>query len=107
MIKYLPQLLAMVIAGFLSMSLSIRFGWSKKLWSLINKKLNPVYDATVWILFAAVLHITIQWVCAAAGVTNFRLITGAVIGLYLGLIPNLRNPWKKGSSENDNSGNIN
>ncbi len=95
MMKYLPQLFAMIVAGFLSMSLSIRFGWSKKLWFRINKRLNPIYDATVWILCAAFLHITIQWICASMGITNTRLITGAVIGLYLGLLPNLRNPWKK------------
>lgn len=95
MMKYLPQLLAMAFTGFISMSLSIRFGWSKKLWSLINKKLNPVYDATVWIVFAGLLHITIQWICFSIGMTNTGLITGAIIGLYLGLIPNLRNPWKK------------
>jgi hypothetical protein len=95
MMKYLPQLLAMVVAGFLSMSLSIRLGWSKKLWSVINRRLNPIYNATVWILFAAFLHITIQWICASMGINNTRLITGAAIGLYLGLIPNLRNPWKK------------
>ncbi len=95
MMKYLPQLLAMVIAGLISMSLSIRFGWSKKLWSLINKRLNPIYDASVWIIFAGFLHIATQWICASIGITNTGLITGAVIGLYLGLIPNLRKPWKK------------
>ncbi len=95
MMKYLPQLLAMVITGFLSMSLSIRFGWSKKLWSVINRRLNPIYDATVWILFAAFLHITVQWICASVGITNTGLITGAAIGLYLGLVPNLKNPRKK------------
>ena len=95
MMKYLPQLLAMIVTGILSMSLSIRFGWSKKLWSLINRSLNPIYNATVWLLFAAFLHITIQWVCAFMGIINTRLITGAIIGLYLGLLPNLRNPRKK------------
>ncbi len=95
MMKYLPQLLAMIVTGILSMSLSIRFGWSKKLWSLINRRLNPIYNATVWLLFAAFLHITIQWVCAFMGIINTRLITGSIIGLYLGLLPNLRNPRKK------------
>lgn len=95
MMKYLPQLLAMAILGILSMNLSIRFDWSKKLWSLINRRLNPIYNATVWILFAAFLNIAIQWICASMGITNTRLITGAVIGLYLGLIPNLKNPRKK------------
>lgn len=94
MMKYLPQLLAMAITGFISMSLSIRFGWSKKVWSMINKRLNPIYDVTVWIIFAGLLNIATQWVCAIAGITNTGLITGAVTGLYLGLIPNLRNPRK-------------
>lgn len=100
MMKYLLQLLAMAIAGFLSMSLSIRFGWSRRLWSLINRQLNSIYNATVWILIAAVLHITIQWVCASMGITNTRVITGVIIGLYLGLIPNLKNPWKKEPPDN-------
>lgn len=95
MMKYLPQLLAMSLTGFVSMSLSIRFGWSIKFWSLINKKLHPIYNVTVWIIFAGFLNIATQWVCAIAGITNTKLITGAVTGLYLGLIPNLRNPRKK------------
>lgn len=85
----LPQLLAMAVSATIFMTLSIKFGWSKRLWAIINRRLNPIYNATVWILFAAVLHITIQMVCGSLGITDSRLITGILVGFYFAFIPNL------------------
>ena len=85
----LLQLLAMAVSASIFMKLSIKFGWSKRLWAFLNRRLNPVYNATLWILFAAVLHITIQMVCGSLGITDSRLITGVVIGFYFAFIPNL------------------
>ncbi len=85
----LSQLLAMAVSGTIFMKLSIKLGWSKRLWAFINRRLNPIYNATVWIFFAAVLHITIQMVCGSLGITDSRLITGALVGFYFAFIPNL------------------
>ncbi len=85
----IPQLLTMAITGALFMTLSIKLGWSKRLWALINRRLNPVYNATVWLLFAAFLHITIQMVCGILGLTDSRIVTGAMMGFYFAFIPNL------------------
>lgn len=85
----IPQFITMAVSAFIFMNLSIKFSWSKKIWSLINKKLNPMYNATIWILFAALFHISIQWVCAALGIANTRIITGALVGFYFAFIPNL------------------
>jgi hypothetical protein len=85
----LPQLLTMAVSATIFMTLSIKFGWSKRLWAIINRRLNPIYNATVWILFAAVLHISIQMVCGSLGITDSRLITGILVGFYFAFIPNL------------------
>ena len=85
----IPQLIAMALSGALFMSISIKLGWSKRLWAAINQRLNPAYNATVWILFAAMLHITIQWVCSAIGISNTRVITGVLIGFYFAFLPDL------------------
>jgi hypothetical protein len=85
----LPQLLAMAISATIFMTLSIKLGWSKKLWATINRRLNSIYNATAWIFFAAVLHITIQMVCGSLEITDSRIITGSLIGFYFAFIPSL------------------
>lgn len=98
MVKLIPQIIAMVISAFIFMNLSIRLSWSKKLWAIINRRLNPIYNATVWILFAAIFHISIQMVCGSFGITDSRIITGIFIGFYFAFIPNLgvkKNDGKK------------
>ncbi len=85
----LPQLLVMAVSATIFMTLSIKLGWSKRLWAVINRRLNPIYNATVWIFFAAIFHITLQMVCGALGITDSRIITGALIGVYFAFIPNL------------------
>ncbi len=85
----IPQLLATAISGTLFITLSIKFGWSTKLWAFINRRLNPIYNATVWLVLAAILHVSIQMVCGSLGITDSRIITGVLIGFYFAFIPNL------------------
>ena len=85
----LLQLLAMTISASLFMTLSIKLGWSKKLWGVINRLLKPIYNVVVWILFAVVFNIIIQMICGALGITDYRIITGALMGFYFAFIPNL------------------
>jgi hypothetical protein len=85
----IPQFLSMAVSGTIFITISSKLGWSKKLWSLINRRLNPIYNATVWIVFAAILHVSIQMVCGSLGITDSRIITGALIGFYFAFIPNL------------------
>ena len=85
----IPQFLIMAVTGTLSVILSVKLGWSKRLWALINRRLNPIYNATVWLVVAAFLHITIQMVCGSLGLTDSRIITGALIGIYFAFIPYL------------------
>ena len=89
MIRLLPQLLALVISAGIFMTLSARLGWSRKLWALLNRRLNPVYNATLWIIFAAIFHLLIQMVCPLLGITDSRIITGVLIGFYFAFLPNL------------------
>jgi hypothetical protein len=89
MISLLPQLLAMIVSASVFMTLSVRFGWSRKLWAFLNRKLNPAYSTVLWLLFAAVLHLTLQLVCKGLGIADSRLITGILIGLYFAFIPSL------------------
>ncbi|MBP1753928.1 MAG: hypothetical protein H6Q59_326 [Firmicutes bacterium] len=91
----IPQLITMAISAFVFMNLSIKLSWSKRLWAVINRRLNPIYNATVWILFAAIFHISIQMICGAFGITDSRIITGLFIGFYFAFIPNL------GAKKND------
>jgi hypothetical protein len=93
----LPQFIAMAISAYIFMNLSIKLGWSKKLWSLINRRLKPIYNATMWILIAAFLHISIQMVCGSFGMTDTRIITGSLIGFYFAFIPNLGTKKKDGN----------
>lgn len=93
----LPQFIAMAISAFIFMNLSIKLGWSKKLWSYVNRWLKPIYNASVWIMLAAILHISIQMVCGSLGFTDTRIITGSLIGFYFAFIPNL------GTKKKDNS----
>ncbi len=85
----LPQLLAMAVSATIFMTISIKLGWSRGLWNVINRRLNPAYNATVWIFIAAVLHIIIQMLCGVFGITDSRIITGSLMGFYFAFIPNL------------------
>ncbi|MDF2905493.1 MAG: hypothetical protein K0R34_814 [Herbinix sp.] len=85
----IPQFLAMAVSGTIFITISMKLGWSRKLWDFINRRLNPIYNATVWILFAAVLHLSIQMVCGSLGIADARLIIGILIGFYFAFIPNL------------------
>ena len=86
----IPQLIAMAISAFIFMKLSIQFSWSKRLWAAINRRMKPVHNTTVWLVFAVLLHLSIQMICASLGITNSRIITGVLIGFYFAFIPNLK-----------------
>lgn len=83
------QLIAFGITGFLFMNLSITFGWSIKIWNLLNKKLNPQYNIVIWIISAGVLTILVQLLCEMMGLANIKLIKGCVLGIYLAAMPNI------------------
>lgn len=93
----IPQLIAMAISAFIFMKLSIKFSWSKRLWAFINRRMKPIYNATVWLVLAAVLHITIQMVCGSLGINDSRIITGVLIGFYFAFLPNLGAKKKDGT----------
>ncbi len=92
----ISQLIAMAISAFIFMKLSIKLSWSKRLWTILNRRLNPAYNATVWLVFAAVFHIFIQMICGSLGITDSRIITGLLIGFYFAFIPNLGAKKKDG-----------
>lgn len=87
--QILFQLIAFAITGFLFMNMSVTFGWSKRLWSLLNKKLDSNYNFVQWIIFAGIITIIIHFVCNAFKITNIKLIKGIVLGIYLAAMPNL------------------
>jgi sugar phosphate permease len=85
----IPLIVAMSISGLLFMSISIRYKWSKKVWLVLNKKINPRYNVTVWILFSAIFNISLQLLCEIIGISFSAILMGISLGFYFAFLPSL------------------
>lgn len=88
------QLIVFAFTGFLFMTMSFVFGWGRKLWSPLNKKVDKQFDIIIWIGFAGVITIILHLLLITGVFSNFssyRIIKGFVLGVYLAAMPNIDN----------------
>lgn len=85
----IPSIIAMSITGFIFMTISNKYKWSKKVWGILNKKIKTQYNVAVWILFSAVFIICIQLLCEMLGIHYSNIIMGISLGFYFAFMPTL------------------
>lgn len=84
------QILGMIISGILFMPISIKFGWSKKLWAFLNRKINKKYNTVFWLVFVCTFNILIEMFLESMGAAHSDIISGFVLGFSLVFMPNLK-----------------
>ncbi|WBW96078.1 hypothetical protein [Oceanirhabdus sp. W0125-5] len=89
--EYIPFLIGMSISGLIFMNISIKFSWSQRLWAILNKKINPSYNATTYLLTVVILQSIIQVMCDGIGMTSVisKTVLGFTMGFSFAFIPYL------------------
>jgi len=85
----IPLIVAMSISGFIFMSISIKYKWSKIVWTALNKKINPNFNVAIWIIFSGIFNILLQLVCEILGIPLHKIILGVSLGFYLAFMPTI------------------
>ena len=65
----IPLIVAMSISGFIFMSISIKYKWSK--------------------IFSGIFNILLQLVCEILGIPLHKIILGVSLGFYLAFMPTI------------------
>lgn len=84
-------IIAMCVSGLIFMSLSIKFQWSKKVWTILNKKIKSEYRdrVSLWILFAPFFNVGLQLIFERIGIPFIEILNGITFGFYMGFMPDL------------------
>lgn len=85
----IPTLIAMSISGLIFMTISMKFKWSNKVWHLLNKKIKPRYNISLWILFSPIFNISLQLIYEMMGLPYHEIMNGITLGFYMGFMPTL------------------
>ena len=85
----IPLIIAMSISGFIFMSISIKYKWSKTVWTALNKKINSNFNVAIWIVFSGIFNILLQLVCGILGIPLHKIILGVSLGFYLAFMPTI------------------
>jgi hypothetical protein len=80
---------AMSLSGILFMTLSIKLGWSKRIWAKLHKKVKPHYKVALWIIYVCVFNILVQLLIEFMGYTYNDIINGAILGFSFAFMPSL------------------
>ncbi len=94
-------IIAMSISGLIFMSLSIKFQWSKKIWTILNKKIKWENNVSLWILIAPFFNLGFQLIFEAIGIPFLAIVNGITFGVYMGFMPDLGK--RKQDSKKQNS----
>lgn len=93
--ELIPRLVALIISGSFFMVISIKFNWSTKIWSFLNKKVKPQYNAALYIIFGGIFNLLTLVLLDIIGLTYNQITNGVILGLYLAFIPNLGRKLKE------------
>ena len=86
----IPKLIALFLSSLIFMALSVKLGWSKKLWTKINKKIHPKYNVALFIILCVpFFNILVQIITELMGFTYTDILNGAVLGFSISFLPNL------------------
>ena len=94
-------IIAMSISGLIFMSLSIKFQWSKKVWTILNRKIKREYNISLWILFSPFFNVGLQLIFEGIGIPFLAILNGITLGFYMGFMPDLGK--RKQDSKKQNS----
>jgi hypothetical protein len=84
----IPRLVALSISLIIFMTISIKFGWSAKLWSVL--KINkPQHTVLLWLIFVCVFNIMVQILFELAGIAYNEILNGAITGFTFAFMPDL------------------
>lgn len=72
------------------MTLSIRKGWSVRLWRFLNRHMRPSCNVVVWILTTVIITVVVQEVLGlfSLSIELVKLVNGLLLGISLGFMPN-------------------
>lgn len=89
--ELVPQLLAVALSGMVFMFVSIKFGWSTRFWTFVNKRIKPQYNFILWIIIVFVLSILVQVLYDIIGLPYSQITNGVTIGFWFAFLPSLIN----------------
>jgi hypothetical protein len=84
----IPRLVALSISLIIFMTISIKFGWSAKLWLVLNNKIKPQHNVLLWLIFVCVFNIIVPILFELAGIAYNEILNGAIMGFTFVFIPN-------------------
>jgi hypothetical protein len=85
----IPRLVALSISLIIFMTISIKFGWSAKLWSVLINKVKPQHTVLLWLIFVCVFNIMVQILFEMAGIAYNEILNGAITGFTFAFMPDL------------------
>lgn len=97
MSELIPYFIGLIGSGLIFVSLSIKLGWSKKLWSVLDKKINPNYGIAIWVILGGITQGILGTAIELSGLDVFigNVILGSIMGVYLAFLPSIKNMSKK------------
>lgn len=83
------QTLALFLSVVFFIVIFRKTGWTKKIWSKINKKIQSKYNDALWFIFIIVFNLLVQVLFQTIDLPYHKIISKIVLGFSLACILDL------------------